>query len=152
MGEALPFIGYYYYIRSKCEVRGAFTEGTVNMHLTSRELDVMAVLWDRGSATVAEVLEDLGEGLAYTTVLTVLRGLETKGAVRHDEEGKAYRYFPRIKPSRIGGRSLERLLEKVYQGSRELLLTQLVADRRVSADELKRLRRLIDERLEEVDG
>lgn len=121
------------------------------MHLTARELDVMAVLWDRGSATVAEVLDRLGEGLAYTTVLTVLRGLEAKGAVRHEEEGKAYRYLPKIKPNKIGRRSLERLLDKVYQGSRELLLTQLVADRDVSAAELKRLRKLIDERLKEVD-
>jgi BlaI family penicillinase repressor len=121
------------------------------MHLTSRELDVMSVLWERGSATVAEVLDSLGEELAYTTVLTVLRGLESKGAVRHDEEGKAYRYFPSIQPTKIGRRSLERLLDKVYQGSRELLLTQLVADRDVSAEELKRLRDLIDQRLEEVE-
>ena len=122
------------------------------MHLTSRELDVMAVLWERGSATVAEVRDSLKEDLAYTTVLTVLRGLEAKRALRHQEEGRAYRYLPRVKPNKIGGRSLERLLDKVYQGSRELLLTQLVADGDVSAEELKRLRRLIDERLEEVDG
>lgn len=121
------------------------------MHLTSRELDVMSVLWERSSATVAEVLDALGEELAYTTVLTVLRGLESKGAVRHDEEGKAYRYFPTLQPTKVGGRSLERLLDKVYQGSRELLLTQLVADRDVSAEELKRLRDLIEQRLEEVD-
>lgn len=121
------------------------------MHLTRRELDIMAVLWDLGSATVAEVREALGEPLAYTTVLTMLRGLEAKGAVRHEEEGRAYRYIPKVKPGRIGGRSLDRLLDKVYQGSRELLLTQLVAGRNVSAAELKRLKKLIDERLKEVD-
>lgn len=120
------------------------------MHLTRRELDVMAVLWERGSATVQEVLDDLGERLAYTTVLTVLRGLEAKGAVRHEEAGRAYRYFPKIAPTKVGGRSLQRLLDKVYQGSRELLLTELVAGRDVSAEELKRLKRLIDERLKEV--
>jgi BlaI family transcriptional regulator, penicillinase repressor len=117
------------------------------VHLTPRELDVMAVLWDRESATVAEVLGSLNDRLAYTTVLTVLRGLEAKGAVRHREAGKAYRYFPVLKPTRVGGRSLDRLIEKVYQGSRELLLTQLVSNRKVSAAELKRLRKLIDERL-----
>ena len=121
------------------------------MHLTPRELDVMAILWDRGAGTVAQVQEGLEEGLAYTTVLTVLRGLEAKGAVRHQESGKAYRYFPVLKPSRIGGRSLDRLVDKVYQGSRELLLTQLVSSRNVSAAELKRLRKLIDVRLKEVD-
>lgn len=121
------------------------------MHLTSRELDVMAVLWRRGSATVAEVLEDLSEDLAYTTVLTVLRGLEAKRAVGHQQEGKAYRYHPRITPSKIGNRRLERLLDQVYQGSRELLLARLVADRDISPAELKRLRRLVDVRLKEMD-
>jgi predicted transcriptional regulator len=121
------------------------------VHLTPRELDIMAVLWERGSATVAEVLDGLGENLAYTTVLTILRGLEAKSAVRHEQEGKAYRYFPRVPAGRVGDRSLRRLLDKVYQGSRELLITQLVADRHLDVEELKRIRRLIDERLEEAD-
>ncbi len=122
------------------------------MHLTARELDVMAVLWDRASGTVAEVRGALDTRLAYTTVLTVLRGLEAKGAVRHEEDGKAFRYHPVLKPGRVGGRSLERLVDRVYQGSRELLLTQLVSTRGVSAAELKRLRKLIDERLSEVES
>ncbi|MBI2071611.1 MAG: BlaI/MecI/CopY family transcriptional regulator [Gemmatimonadetes bacterium] len=121
------------------------------MHLTSRELDVMAVLWRRGSATVSEVMDELEQRLAYTTVLTVLRGLEAKGAVRHEEEGRAYRYRPRIAASRVGDTRLDRLLEQVYQGSRELLLARLVADRAISREELQRLRRLVDERLKEAD-
>lgn len=118
--------------------------------LTPRELDVMSVLWHKGSATVAQVLEELGEDLAYTTVLTVLRTLEAKGAVSHVQEGKAHRYFPAIRPTKIGDRSLKRLLDKVYQGSRELLIARLVSDRKVSAEELKRIRRMLDERLEEL--
>jgi len=121
------------------------------MHLTARELDVMAVLWDQGSATVGEVLDELKDDLAYTTVLTVLRGLEAKGAVRHEQDGRAFRYLPRIRPTRIGNRSLKRLLDKVYAGSRERLVTQLVADRNVSMEELKRIRHLIDERIREAD-
>ncbi|MFQ5810725.1 MAG: BlaI/MecI/CopY family transcriptional regulator [Armatimonadota bacterium] len=120
-------------------------------HLTNRELDVMSLVWENGSATVAEVLDGLGEDLAYTTVLTVLRSLEAKGAVRHDPEGKAYRYYPRIRPSKIGDRSLKRLLDKVYQGSRELLIARLVSDRDVSAEELKRIRRLLNARLKEIE-
>ncbi len=123
----------------------------MTIHLTNREIDVMAVLWDRGSATVQEVLAVMQEGLAYTTVLTILRGLEAKGAVRHEEEGKAYRYVPRIKAAEAGDRPLRRLLEKVYQGSRELLVTRLVADEDVSREELERIRRMLDERLKEVE-
>ena len=121
------------------------------MHLTSRELDVMAVLWRRRSATVGEVVQDMEQDLAYTTILTVLRGLEAKGAVRHEEEGKAFRYYPRIAASKVGESRLERLLDQVYQGSRELLLARLVADRAISRDELRRLRRLVDNRMKEVD-
>ena len=114
---------------------------------TDRELDVMAVLWSRGSATVAEVRERLPDDLAYTTVLSVLRTLEDKGHVSHRGEGKAHRYFPLVE-RRVAGRSaLARLIDTVFNGSPELLLTQLVSDRDLSDDQIKNLRRLMDARL-----
>lgn len=114
---------------------------------TDRELDVMAVLWARGSATVAEVRERLPDDLAYTTVLSVLRTLEEKGHVGHRGEGKAHRYFPLVE-RRVAGRSaLARLIDTVFNGSPELLLTQLVSDRDLSDDQIKKLRRLMDARL-----
>jgi len=114
---------------------------------TDRELDVMAVLWSRGSASVAEVRERLPDDLAYTTVLSVLRTLEEKGHVGHRGEGKAHRYFPLVE-RRVAGRSaLARLIDTVFNGSPELLLTQLVSDRDLSDDQIKKLRRLMDARL-----
>ena len=114
---------------------------------TDRELDVMAVLWGRGSATVAEVRERLPDDLAYTTVLSVLRTLEEKGHDGHRGEGKAHRYFPLVE-RRVAGRSaLARLIDTVFNGSPELLLTQLVSDRDLSDDQIKKLRRLMDARL-----
>ena len=114
---------------------------------TDRELDVMAVLWDRGSATVTEMRGRLPDDLAYTTVLTILRTLEEKGHVGHREEGKAHRYFPLVE-RRVAGRSaLTRLIDTVFNGSPELLLTQLVSDRELTEEQLKRLRRLMDARL-----
>lgn len=119
----------------------------MRISFTDRELDVMAVLWDRGTATVTEVRERLPDELAYTTVLSVLRTLEEKGHVGHREEGKAHRYFPLVE-RRVAGRSaLARLIETVFNGSPELLLTQLVTERDLSEDQLKRLRRLMDARL-----
>lgn len=118
---------------------------------TPRELDVMAVLWELGDATVAEVHERLEADLAYTTVLTVLRTLEWKGAVRHEEEGKAYRYFPVIRRETAGGRALARIRLKIFGGSRKLLLTEFVSDEDLTASELQDLRRLIDERLGRKD-
>jgi BlaI family transcriptional regulator, penicillinase repressor len=119
----------------------------LRVSFTERELDVMAVLWDRGSATVAEVRERLPDDLAYTTVLSVLRTLEEKGHVGHRGEGKAHRYYPLVE-QRVAGRSaLSRLIDTVFNGSPELLLTQLVSDRDLSDDQIKRLRRLMDARL-----
>ena len=122
----------------------------MSVHLTNRELDVLAVLWDRGSATVGEVKEQIAEDLAYTTLLTVLRSLEAKGHVRHETEGKAFRYFALVEADAAGDRTLRRLLNKVYLGSREMLVTRLLSDKTVSEDELRRIRKMLDERLEEV--
>lgn len=116
---------------------------------THRELDVMAVLWDLGAATVAEVRERLADDLAYTTVLTVLRTLEEKGFVGHEEVGKAYRYTPLVARADAGKSALRRLTRKMFGGSAEALLTEFVSDRRLSEAELERLRRLLDDRLEE---
>jgi BlaI family penicillinase repressor len=119
----------------------------MRISFTDRELDVMAVLWERGSATVAEVRERIPDELAYTTVLSVLRTLEEKGHVGHREEGKAHRYHPLVE-RRVAGRSaLARLIDTVFNGSPELLLTQLVTERELSEEQLKRLRRLMDARL-----
>jgi len=114
---------------------------------TDRELDVMGELWTLGSATVAEVQERLPDTLAYTTVLTILRTLEQKGYVGHEEEGRAHRYKPLVKREAAGARALRRMVDKLFKGSPELLLTQLVSERNLSDAELRRLRRLLDERL-----
>lgn len=116
---------------------------------TDRELDVMAVLWESGSATVAEVRDALRDDLAYTTVLTVLRTLEEKGYVDHIGEGKAHRYRPLVARERAGRSAVRRLVDKVFGGSPELLLTHLVSDKDLSAAELKRMRKLLDDRLRE---
>ena len=121
------------------------------MHIafTDRELDVMNVLWAATSATVAEVRERLADDLAYTTVLTILRTLEKKGYVGHTGEGRAYRYRPVVRRAAAGRTALRRLVKKVFDGSPELLLTQLVSDTTLTDQELRRLRRVLEERLRE---
>jgi predicted transcriptional regulator len=118
---------------------------------TDRELDVMAVLWDRGPSTVTEVREHLDDALAYTTVLTVLRTLEVKGYVSHEEEGKAHRYAPLVARDRAGKTALGQVLGKIFGGSREMLLANLVKERGIDAAELRRLRKILDARLGKED-
>lgn len=116
----------------------------MEISFTERELDVMGVLWDLGGGTVAEVRERLSDELAYTTVLTVLRTLEDKGYVGHVEAGKAYRYHPLVERQAAGSSVLRRMMRKLFKDSPELLLTHLVSDRRLSDDELRRMRALLD--------
>lgn len=117
------------------------------VYFTPRELDVMSVLWRTGSATVAEVREALDEPLAYTSVLSALQTLEDKGFVRHEPEGRAYRYFPTVASDAAGSSAIARIRDAIFQGSASQLLAQLVSDRDLSRDELERMRRLLDERL-----
>ena len=116
---------------------------------TERELDVMAVLWEHGPSTVADVRDRLPDPLAYTTVLTVLRTLEAKGHVGHHEEGRAYRYHALVEREAARESAVSRLKRKLFSGSSELLLTQLVSDRDLSERELQRLRHLLQERLDQ---
>lgn len=108
-----------------------------------RELDVMGVLWDLGSGTVAEVRERLPADLAYTTVLTILRNLEAKDFVSHSAEGKAHRYFPRVARSTARRSALTKIVDKLFHGSAEQLVAQLVEDEELSGADLRRLRALL---------
>jgi BlaI family transcriptional regulator, penicillinase repressor len=119
-----------------------------SVSFTTREMDVMSVLWNLGSATVAEVRERIADPLAYTTILSVLQTLEEKGHVRHEEEGRAYRYYPLVDWQTAGGSELKRLLGKVFKGSPELLLVQLVEDEALSEEQLRRIQDLVEERLQ----
>jgi BlaI family penicillinase repressor len=107
--------------------------------LGERELDVMAVLWEIGSGTVAEVRERLGAPLAYTTVLTVLRNLEAKRYVTREEEGRAHRYFPRVQQKTAQRSALSRLVAELFHGSPQALLAHLVDQHDVTPEELRRL-------------
>ncbi len=119
---------------------------------TDRELDIMAVLWRHGSGTVAEVREALGDDAGSTTVLKQLQVLETKGAVRHQKEGRAYRYLPVSEAEEAGDSGLQRLLDTVFQGSAELVLARLVEAAPPRPEELDRMRALLEELAEEEDS
>lgn len=117
---------------------------------TERELDIMGVLWEVGPSTASEVrdlLSDQGIDLAYNTVLTLLRILEEKGHIDHKEEGRAHRFRATVNQKEAGASALMRTLDRLFGGSAEALVAQLVQQRGLSKDDLKQLRRVVDERL-----
>jgi BlaI family penicillinase repressor len=119
------------------------------IYFPPRELAVMSVLWRLGSATVSDVRDAMEEDLAYTSVLSALQTLEEKGYVRHEAEGRAYRYFPAIEAERAGGSALARIKDAIFQGSAERMFAQLVSDKKLPREELERMRALLAKRLGE---
>jgi predicted transcriptional regulator len=111
--------------------------------LTDREADVMQVLWDHGPSVVNEVKEQLHDELAYTTVLTILRTLEQKGYVKHEEEGRVHRYCAAVKETAARKSALQHLTGKLFKGSAELLFTHLVSDQKLSKEQIQRMRDLL---------
>jgi BlaI family penicillinase repressor len=117
----------------------------MSISFTDREAEFMQVLWQHGASTVSEVRRQLADEPAYTTVLTILRNLEAKGYVGHVEDGRAHRYSALVDSDSARQSALRALAHKLFEGSTELLITHLVADRRLSSAELKRIRKLLDE-------
>lgn len=116
-------------------------------NLTDAELRLMDVLWTRGCATVTEVLESLPAkpALAYSTVITTLRILETKGYVRHKKDGRAFQYEPLVGRQDARRSALKHILQRFFEGSPELLMASLFESGEVDPAEFRRLRSLIED-------
>jgi predicted transcriptional regulator len=115
--------------------------------LTDGELRIMRVLWDRGRATVADVVDaiDGPDRPAYNTVLTMMGILEQKGYVTHDKAGRAYEYAPLLGRSEARQGALTHVLARFFDGSAELLVANLLQRRDLDAEELRRVRALLDD-------
>lgn len=113
--------------------------------LTAVELEIMSILWRLGEGNVREVQGALAEerALAYTTVSTVLRILEKKGIVSNRKEGRGHVYVPQISKAQYESRSLEDILQNVFEGTPSGLIKRLIEDKKISAHELEELKNLL---------
>lgn len=118
--------------------------------LTEAELRLMDVLWDKGSATVQQVLDALSQkpALAYNSVLTTIRVLENKGYVEHVKDGRAHIYKPVMAREEATRSEIRHLVSRFFANSHELLVLNILEDRGLEAKELKRLRQLLQSREE----
>jgi predicted transcriptional regulator len=113
--------------------------------LTQAELRLMKILWDRGESTVAEMVAAISadEALAYTSVLTTIRILETKGYVSHRQEGRAFLYSSCVGEIEASRSEVRHVLQRFFGNSRERLLLSLLGDDEISPGELSRLKEAI---------
>jgi len=113
--------------------------------LTPQELELMKVVWQRGSATVRDVYEALLERrrIAYTTVMTMLNVLEKKGHLAKRAEGRSYVYAPVRTKQRVLGAMVREFVERVFDGSAEPLLVHLLEERQLSEKDIDQLAKRI---------
>lgn len=114
--------------------------------LTEAELRLMNVLWQKGSASVQQVLDALPKkpALAYNSVLTTIRILEKKGYVKHVKDGRAHVYMPLVDRKDATRTEIRHLVGRFFRNSHELLVLNLLEDGAIDAEELARMRRLIE--------
>ncbi len=122
------------------------TKKRVGEQLPPMELAIMHVLWERGPSTVQEVQERLEGEPAYTTVQTILNIMAQKGRTERELQGKAYLYRAVLSREQVRGSAVQDLVERMFGGSMETLLMNLVKTEKVDEATLARLRREISEK------
>ena len=114
--------------------------------LTEAELRIMNVLWDKGPATVHDVLQALPSkpNLAYNSVLTIIRILETKGYVKHEKDKRAHIYMPKIDREDATRFEVRHLISRFFGNSHERLLLNILEEGSIDTEELARMRQLLE--------
>jgi BlaI family penicillinase repressor len=109
----------------------------------------MQILWERGSATAREITEAINrdEPCAHSTVQTLLRGLEEKGAVRHEAQDRTFVFYPLVKEHEFKRSATRDVLQRVFGGSVSGLVAHLLKEEDVSREEIEEIRKLINRRM-----
>jgi predicted transcriptional regulator len=119
---------------------------TAHRDLSRRERQILDILYQKGRATAAEVQADLPEPPSYSAVRALLRILEEKGHIRHEQDGPRYVYLPTVARDNAKRSALRHILQTFFDGSAEQAISALLDEpsTRLSNDELDRLATLID--------
>ena len=112
--------------------------------MTPLELEIMQVLWETGPATVQTVQRELKRDLAYTTVQTMLTVLHRKNKVKRTLKDKAYIYKPAVTRSKFTGHAVREFIDRMFGGSAEGLVMNLLQEKHLTAEKLANLRELIE--------
>jgi predicted transcriptional regulator len=116
--------------------------------LTDQELEIMKIIWTRGTATVRDVYEELltRRKIAYTTVMTMMGILEQKGHLKKSADERAYVYTPAQPKDEVVSNMVHDFLKRVFNGSAKPLLVHLVEDQKLSTEELDEIRKLLKDK------
>jgi predicted transcriptional regulator len=115
-----------------------------NLILTNAEHRIMEVIWARGSATVAEVVDALEGKDAYSTILTLMRILKSKGYLTTRKEGRAFVFTPRVAREAAARSAVRQLLSKFFAGSPSELVLAFLREEEITPEELDELKRIVE--------
>jgi len=120
---------------------------------TEAELELLKLVWKLGDATVRDVLEALPpeRKLAYTTVMSMMRILERKGYLTHRAQGRAFLYQPRVSEDEVAEGMLSHLIDRMFEGSAELLMVKLLEAAELTEEQLRMLKKKVEE-AKQVEG
>ncbi|MFN8003644.1 MAG: BlaI/MecI/CopY family transcriptional regulator [Acidobacteriota bacterium] len=118
-----------------------------HVHLSRRERQIMDIVYQRGQATAAEVMEQLPDPPSYSAVRAMLRLLEEKGYLRHEQDGPRYLFKPTLAREKARKSALKQMLQTFFDGSTEQAVAALLdmSRSKLSEDELERLSQLIED-------
>jgi len=117
-------------------------------HLGKRERQIMEIVYRRGRATVSDVLSDLPDPPSYSSVRAMLRYLEDKGHLQHEEDGPRYVYVPTASKQEVRKSALGHVVRTFFDGSVTSVVAALIENSELSSEEYERLSRLLDEAVE----
>jgi BlaI family penicillinase repressor len=114
---------------------------------TDRELAILGVLWEKGPSTVREIHEGLHQDVetGYTTTLKLMQIMVEKGLLMREDDGRRHIYRPALSEEKTQKQLVQNLLDRVFAGSAEKLVLRVLSAKKVSANELKRIREMLDE-------
>jgi BlaI family transcriptional regulator, penicillinase repressor len=120
--------------------------GSEKETLTKLELQIMQVIWKRGTSNVSAVQDGLEQPLAYTTVQTMLNILHRKGKLKRRLRGRAYEYSAKVTEAKALHHAVRDLVDRMFGGSSEELVMSLIKSRQIDAGKIARLSKELDER------
>jgi BlaI family penicillinase repressor len=114
-------------------------------HLTNREEEIMDLFWQKGSVFVKDIIDELPDPKPhYNTISTIVRGLEEKGFVGHEQFGNTYRYFAIISREEFSKNTIKNLVSKYFDKSYSSVVSMFVEEEKISVDEIKALIRQVE--------
>ncbi len=113
---------------------------TIMKHLTNREEEIMELFWDKGALFVKEIIDELTDPKPhYNTISTIVRGLEEKGFVGHEQFGNTHRYMAIISREEFSKNTLKNMVGKYFNKSYSSIVSMFVQEEKISLEEIKEL-------------